>query len=215
MLILDMNMPELSGIDIVKTVRFMDASHSLPVIMLTADATPEAREASMEAGANAFLTKPVDARALLERIANLSQGVSGRIRRVSSSPVAEAEVDTADKAGWYDETVLSELMELGDEQFIKTLVTNFQRDGEKALGRINASLDDDYPEFREALHALKGSSIEIGATRLHDVCRQGEALKPYDIGTEKCKKIAAEIERVFGSTSAALSNVTRQDMAGS
>lgn len=214
MLILDMNMPAMSGIDVVKAVRFMDATHSLPVIMLTADATPEARESSLEAGANAFLTKPVDARALLERIANLTQGTSTRIRQVSSRPLPE-ETGDGSESEWYDEGVLRELMELGDEQFIKTLVFNFQRDGERAIGRINAAVDDDYPEFREALHALKGSSIEIGAAKLHEVCRSGELLKPYDIGSDRCKKIAAEIERVFELTSAALSNVTRQDMARS
>jgi two-component system sensor histidine kinase RpfC len=66
MLILDMNMPEISGIEVVKTLRFMDTSGELPVIMLTADATPEAKDASLSAGANRFLTKPIDARGLLE-----------------------------------------------------------------------------------------------------------------------------------------------------
>ena len=50
---------------------------------------------------------------------------------------------------------------------------------------------------------------------MHEICQQGESLKPYDIGGEKCKKIAAEIERVFELTSAAMSNVTRQDIARS
>ena len=66
MLILDMNMPEVSGVEVVKALRFMDTSGRLPVIMLTADATPEAKQTSLKAGANRFLTKPIDARALLE-----------------------------------------------------------------------------------------------------------------------------------------------------
>ncbi|HKJ50569.1 MAG TPA: ATP-binding protein [Gammaproteobacteria bacterium] len=215
LLILDMNMPEMSGIDIVKAVRFMDASHSMPVIMLTADATPEARQSSLEAGANAFLTKPVDARALLERIATLSQSTGTRIRQVSSRSLPEPADGSSGESEWYDESVLKELMELGDEQFIETLITNFHRDGVRAIGRMKAAIDDDYPEFREALHALKGSSIEIGALKLHEICQHGETLKPYDIGGERCKKIAAEIERVFELTSAAMSNISRQDIARS
>lgn len=70
---------------------------------------------------------------------------------------------------------------------------------------------NDYLEYREVLHALKGSSIELGATMLADVCQQGERLKPYDIGTEAIKKNAAEIESVFLETSAALSNAIRQE----
>ena len=217
MLILDMNMPEMSGIEVVKAVRFMDASHSMPVIMLTADATPETREASLDAGASAFLTKPVDARGLLEVIASLSLETRTRIREVASNPQLEVS-PTQDSVGdseWYDERVLKDLMKLGDYEFINSLVANFQRDGERAVARMLASVDDDYLELREALHALKGSSIEIGAIKLSTICQQGEALKPYDIGSEKCKKIAAEIERVFLLTSAALSNVTKEDIARS
>ena len=58
MLILDMNMPEITGVEVVKSLRFMDTSGELPVIMLTADATPEAKDASLNAGADRFLTAP-------------------------------------------------------------------------------------------------------------------------------------------------------------
>jgi len=80
MLILDMNMPEVSGVEVVKTLRFMDTSNQLPVIMLTADATPEAKEASLSAGANRFLTKPIDARGLLECIASLSKNIRDMVQ---------------------------------------------------------------------------------------------------------------------------------------
>jgi len=217
MLILDMNMPEMNGIEVVKAVRFMDASHSLPVIMLTADATPETREASLDAGASAFQTKPVDARALLEKIASLSHQRQSRIREVSSNPAVQPspDIDSVAESEWYDERVLRDLMNLGDKDFIDSLVRHFQHDGERAVARMLAAADDDYPELREALHALKGSSIEIGAIKLSTICQQGEALKPYDIGSERCKKITAEIERVFLLTSAALSNVSNQDIARS
>ena len=74
-------------------------------------------------------------------------------------------------------------------------------------------MDNDYLEYREALHALKGSSTELGAKTLASVCQKGEALKPYDIGGEQIKETAAEIEKTFIRTSAALSNVTRRDIA--
>ena len=217
MLILDMNMPEMSGIEVVKTVRFMDASHSMPIIMLTADATPEAREACIEAGANAFLTKPVDTRALLERIADLSQKMRPKLREVPSKvpPPASSQPEELVESEWYDDVALREIMNLGDQEFIESLIASFQRDGEKTVARIKLAAEDDYPEYREALHALKGSSVELGARKLADMCQQAEALKPYDIGSERCKKIAAEIGRTFQLTSAALSNVTSQDIARS
>ena len=214
MLILDMNMPEMSGLDVVKAVRFLDSKHSLPVIMLTADATPEAKADSISAGADAFLTKPVDARALLERIAALSQNahkadIVESIERDQKPAGAAAN----DESPWYDEAVLRELSALGDQNFLGNLIANFQRDGEQHIARIHAAIDNDYLEYREALHALKGSSVELGAKKLADLCGRGESLKPYDIGGEPMKKMAAEVERVFLQTSAALSNATIRDIA--
>ena len=93
------------------------------------------------------------------------------------------------------------------------LIRNFQRDGIQHVARINEAAETDYPEFREALHALKGSSLELGAQRLSDICEQAEALKPYDIGSDTCKKMAAQVQEVFLKTSAALNNALTQDIA--
>ena len=222
MVILDMNMPGMSGLDVVKAIRFMDASHSLPVLMFTADATPEARVACTDAGADAFFTKPINARALLDRIAAISREAniksSALPQEESATSIDEGRVRNVDAGStepvWYDKRVLQELSDLGDFSFLQTLVHNFERDGGKQVERIMRSLDDDYLQYREALHALKGSSIELGAKKLSTICARAETLKPYDIGGESIKKIAAEIEQAFVETTAALSNATRQDAAG-
>ncbi|UCH40631.1 MAG: response regulator, partial [Gammaproteobacteria bacterium] len=183
MLILDMNMPEVSGVEVVKSLRFMDTSAQLPVIMLTADATPEAKDASLGAGANRFLTKPIDARGLLECIASLSKNIrkaqAGKSagqkekRTHLHSNFAESE--------WYDNVVLHELDLLGDDpDFVKTLLKNFEKEGAQHILNSKKAMYDDYLEYRENLHALKGSATELGANRLVEVCTEGEAIKPYD-----------------------------------
>jgi two-component system sensor histidine kinase RpfC len=220
MLILDMNMPEMNGLEVVKTIRFMDTRRDLPVIMLTADATPEARQASTDAGTNAFLTKPVNARALLDRIASLSRDIAKEDTvSASNTTYIASHLDrrrsTQEIRGsqWYDESAIRELSALGDYDFLYNLIRNFQRDGIQHVARINEAAENDYPEFREALHALKGSSIELGARTLSDMCQQAEALKPYDIGSDTSKKMAAEVQKVFLKTSAALGNALKQDIA--
>jgi two-component system sensor histidine kinase RpfC len=219
LLILDMNMPEMNGIDVVKAVRFMDSSHSLPIIMLTADATPEARAAAIGAGADAFFTKPINARALLDRIASFSREADKKNIPATRDRVQPISLDTSgggrdqNTSPWYDEAALRDLANLGDFHFLESLVHNFERDGTRQVKRIRAALDSDYLEYREALHALKGSSIELGAKKLSAICARGERLKPYDIGTDSIKKMAAEVENAFLETTAALSNATQQDIA--
>jgi len=208
MLILDKNMPERSGIEVVKSLRFMDATHSMPVIMLTADATPEAREECINAGANAYLTKPINVKELLEKIAALSRNIrretasNGRHRTSTSNLIANDHSESP----WFNQTVLHELSLLGDEpNFIKGLVQDFINDGTRHIECINDAASHDYLEFREALHALKGSSSELGATRLVDICLKAEALKPYDIETDRIETMVREISRIFKQTTEALS----------
>lgn len=206
LVILDKNMPEKSGVDVVKSLRFLDASHSLPIIMLTADATPEARAESMDAGADAFLTKPVDAKALLEKIAFLTgqrvvadKHIEIRQTKDYSGPVPGGTITV-------DSQVLTELAKLGDSpDFITNLVYDYLKDARKHVQRIKITSEDDYLEFRESLHALKGSSTEIGAHELANVCILGESFKPYQLGSEEVSKLILDIENAFLRTEEVLS----------
>ena len=71
-LVVDVNMPGISGLEIVKLYRMAHLDEApLPVIALSADATPETRHAAEEAGVDVYLTKPVEPRHLLEVIDDL------------------------------------------------------------------------------------------------------------------------------------------------
>ncbi len=202
LLILDMNMPEMSGIEVAKALRFMDVGISLPVIMLTADATPEAREACLSAGANTFLTKPIDARILLEKVAVLTRSLSIKRKGKNKKKISSADsLSIYNGSRWFDERVLRELSNLGDGMsFVQGLINGFSRDGEKHIQGIKLAEKNDYPAYRENLHALKGSATELGATALVDICLTGEAFKPFDIGTEKIQNHNREIEEIFNLT---------------
>ena len=58
-LILDIMMPEVSGLDVLREIRSDSRLHDLPVILLSAKSTPLEIEEGMQAGANLYLTKPV------------------------------------------------------------------------------------------------------------------------------------------------------------
>src|SRR5690349_4916177 len=65
--ILDRNMPGMSGVDVLQAMRLtMRGRERLPVIMLSADVTPEAKREAFEAGADAYLSKPIEALRLLD-----------------------------------------------------------------------------------------------------------------------------------------------------
>jgi two-component system sensor histidine kinase RpfC len=203
LLILDMNMPQKSGIEVIKALRFMEAGESLPVMMLTADATPEARENSLQSGANSFLTKPIDARVLLEKVAILTRK-SLPAKNKTASPLSRVQKLVPERfsaSDWVDESVLEELSKLGGgAAFIDSLIDGFELDGSKHLNAIKVHEDDDYPAYRESIHALKGSATELGALVLVDICLKAEKLKPFDMGTAKIKTLNRDVEKTFNTT---------------
>jgi two-component system sensor histidine kinase RpfC len=84
-----------------------------------------------------------------------------------------------------------------------SLLKSFELEGSKHVHTIINAKYDNYFEYREKLHALKGSATELGAGRLVEICIMGEALKPYEIGTKKISDLATELETIFTSTIAA------------
>lgn len=72
LILLDLNMPVISGFDIlVEIENLINPNIFLPVLVLTADITTEAREKALTCGANDFLTKPYDLIEVGLRIKNL------------------------------------------------------------------------------------------------------------------------------------------------
>ncbi|WP_119067633.1 response regulator [Aggregatilinea lenta] len=78
--IIDIMMPGLSGYDVVNRLRFDPKTAHVPIIILTARSQPMDKHKALRAGANAFISKPVTAQELADRVeAVLEAGVGFRI----------------------------------------------------------------------------------------------------------------------------------------
>jgi CheY-like chemotaxis protein len=60
LILLDLNLPDMNGHDVLIQLRASAATARIPVVILTADATAGQRNRLLEAGAFAYLTKPLD-----------------------------------------------------------------------------------------------------------------------------------------------------------
>lgn len=56
----DMNMPKLNGIELIKKIRGEVSLQKLPVIVLTSEADDAMRDSALQAGANGYLVKPLN-----------------------------------------------------------------------------------------------------------------------------------------------------------
>ena len=66
LVVIDWNMPLMTGLELIAALRAMNARSGLPVLVVSSQATPEQINAALEAGADEYLFKPFDAD-ILER----------------------------------------------------------------------------------------------------------------------------------------------------
>ena len=71
LVVLDLNMPDVHGLEVLRFVRSHDRFASLPVVILTTRGDEESREAAFREGATSYLTKPFVPAALAPAIRDL------------------------------------------------------------------------------------------------------------------------------------------------
>lgn len=72
LVLLDWNMPELSGLDFLKCVRAMDAYRSLPIIMVTSEAARYNVIEALKNGATDYIIKPVNEKSFREKLSKIT-----------------------------------------------------------------------------------------------------------------------------------------------
>ncbi len=96
LVLLDLAMPGLSGLDVLARIRAGEGDDHVPVIVLTAHKEPEHRFRGLEAGADDFLEKPADGRTVRGRVNALLQLKDSRdeLRRLNEElQLRNAELD--------------------------------------------------------------------------------------------------------------------------
>jgi len=176
--LLDRNMPDLGGLEVIKALRAMFPAESrVPTLIVSADVTAEGREECLDAGADGFLGKPVEAARLLSEV----QRIAATAQAAEPLPLPRAQparttID-ADAAVVNVET-LAHLEELGSSPgFIEKLVGVFLADNATLVTKMETAVSAHaFKEFRSLLHALKGSSASMGTDRLTRLCTSLGAL---------------------------------------
>ncbi|HEU0306433.1 MAG TPA: response regulator, partial [Lysobacter sp.] len=165
--IVDLHMPDVSGLDLLQQLRLMEAGgkRRTPVLVLSADVTPESIHACERAGARAFLAKPVSTTRLLDALADIA--LSNRVDSGTAPPMLRtSEAGLGD--GAFDPSVLDELASLGmGDSFEREFVGQCLKDaGSILLALAEAGEAGLWPRLRDHAHALKGVASNLGLVLL-------------------------------------------------
>ncbi len=169
-ILMDINMPGMNGMEATRAIR---ASHGpeklVPIIALTAHSDDATIAQARAAGMNDFITKPVDAPVLYEKLGTLVRS-NGAVS--SPPPPAVAPSPQAGSAG----PTLLDLPRLEGFRHIGML-DELLSDYLPEIARMVAILEDavirdDLPESTEIMHSLLGMSGEAGALALYQLVRR-------------------------------------------
>jgi PleD family two-component response regulator len=103
LVLLDLIMPEVDGFAVLEALREDGSERFLPIVVLTADMTEEAKARALEAGATDFLVKPVSQTEALLRIRNLLE--ARRLNVVLRTQRAALEEEVRDRTAELREKV--------------------------------------------------------------------------------------------------------------
>jgi signal transduction histidine kinase/CheY-like chemotaxis protein/HPt (histidine-containing phosphotransfer) domain-containing protein len=189
---MDVHMPNMGGFEATAEIRRREKAHGLPripIVALTALAMTGDREKCLEAGMDAYLTKPISARDLFSVLTQLMPTAGTTTTVVTAARPIETPQRPA-----LDMDQLRENMD-DDEEMLQDIVGAFLRDHGNQLRELKQGLasGDEKSALRGA-HTLKGLLLTLAAQPAADVALEVErSLREHDT-----KRAAEGVPRLEG-----------------
>ncbi|MGB8356929.1 MAG: response regulator [Chthoniobacteraceae bacterium] len=124
LVVLDLMLPGMSGIEVCKTLKSDPATSQIPIIMLTAKAEEVDRIVGLELGADDYITKPFSPRELVLRVKSVVRRVSGQNEKPDLIKIGDVEVDRLK----FDVRIKGESLEMTPTEY-KLLLILMERRG--------------------------------------------------------------------------------------
>jgi len=198
--LMDIQMPEVDGVEASRRIRQHVTSGELPIIALTAGALSSERQQALEAGMNDFISKPfvVDAliasvRRHVERTRGTSLGIVSRpkvLDRPRQWPMVDG-IDPDDAHARLD----------GDSRLFLNMLARLLSELEE-LQRLVVEAPDTgaVPDFPARVHKLRGMAGNLGARDLHRAAGEADvALLPGGSSNERrviVHRFLVEVDRL-------------------
>jgi two-component system, sensor histidine kinase and response regulator len=192
LVLMDVEMPEMGGFEATAAIRLREKERGghVPILAMTAHAMKGDRERCLEAGMDAYVSKPIQARHLWQAIEELLP---------SGAPTETAAAAVEGSGGAYDRAAA--LAHLGgDADLLAELVELFLADCPRLLADVSAAVAaGNAMKLKVAAHTLKGSVTHFGARPAVEAAQYLETLagqgKLAEAGAAAAR-LEAELQRL-------------------
>jgi two-component system sensor histidine kinase/response regulator len=205
--LMDLQMPEMGGIEATERIRAEARFAKLPIIAMTAHAMVEERERCIAAGMVDHITKPIDPQALFQTLARwVKSSRAAAPARASGIGERLPVVEGLDTAGGLKRVA-------GNRKLYLSLLRQFTEKQADACSRVAAALArDDYAEAERIAHSVKGVAGNIG---LAAVQASAGALEQAAHTKQGVKAAATKLEADMARAIAALQDALPAGAASS
>jgi len=185
LILMDIQMPVMDGFEATAAIREKErnSDRRIPIVAMTAHALAGYDEQCLEAGMDAYISKPIRPRELFDTIESIVPPLCDDAPRtvedegleiVTPSPSADADISDDlplfDRAEALDRT-------LGDEELLREIADEFVQYCPKALFEMRGfAIAKDAEQLDLAAHKLKGALANLSAYRALEAVRRVEAL---------------------------------------
>ncbi len=198
LVLMDLQLQGMDGLATTRAIRQELKQTEVPIIAMSADAQPEARQRCLDVGMNDFIAKPIVVEELYRKLSKWLDAESGRdtlIARTSSQLPQLPGVDL--DAGLSRASHNLELY----LRLINQLCERFAGIPQKLRLRMD---NHDWQDFRALTHMLKGAAGNLGATTIEGCCLSLEELAGRQ-EPEGMSHLIRELEIAFQNLHQALS----------
>lgn len=165
--LMDVNMPEMGGVEATEHIRRLSRFDALPVIALTAGVTQAERDRCLACGMSDFVTKPINPQTLIGVLCHwVKRDVQTALEAVPASmPLPSGVLN--DLPG-FDMSQLREILD-DDNALIMELLLTFRDSLANTMTDLDACIEkQDYQTAHALTHGIKGMAGSMGATSLYD-----------------------------------------------
>ena len=161
LILMDIQMPEVDGFTATNMIRVLgDNKKDIPIVALTAHALMGDREKCLKAGMNDYISKPIIAQDLINKIDELLKIKSKKSEPANGKTIVDNAV--------FDFNRLKKVS-MDDANFERDLLTSYLEDVEQKFEKLNElTLSSDIKKVIELAHTIKGASYSVGAKKVGD-----------------------------------------------